>query len=98
MATGKFVCQHPGIYLFSATVNRMPGHEVVGCEISVNGSKKIRAFANAKDQSTEFPSGSTTLVVHLNVGDEVYLTSCTTGTSRFGSETSFSGVLIQPDV
>lgn len=97
-ATGKFVCQHPGMYLFTATVIRDDETNEASCHITVNGSTKLRVLANNNNSDREgFPSGSGTLVVHLNTGDEVYLSYCS-GSSYMYRESSFSGILIQPDV
>ena len=95
-STGIFVCRHSGLYLFTVTVIREPGINEADCFISVNGSEKLRVFANDnKAPNMGFPSASGTLVVHLSTGDEVYLTRCS-GTYML-SVSSFSGILIQPD-
>ena len=95
MATGKFVCHHPGIYLFTTTVQREPGPQEVSCYFSVNGSQKFRVVANNYSTSG-YPSSSGTLIIHLSKGDVAYLSSCS---GRYiHSESVFSGVLIQPDV
>ena len=97
MATGKFVCQHPGMYLFTATIIREEGIGVAYCNIRVNAENRIQVIANnVNSPSSGYPSGSATLVVHLSAGDEVFLSHCS-GTHIF-SDSSFSGVLIQPDV
>ena len=93
--TGKFVCRHPGLYLFTATVIRVEGYTEATCYISVNGSEKLRVFANNNNSPSGFPSASGTLVVKLSALDEVYLTSCS-GIKMY-SGSSFSGILIQPD-
>ena len=96
-ATGKFVCQYPGIYLFTTTVMRNPGAREAYCSISVNGANKITTYANNRNGITSsYPSASVTLVVHLKTGDEVYLADCSA--KYIHSESSFSGVLIRPDV
>ena len=97
MATGKFVCQHPGMYLFTATIIREEGIGVAFCNIRVNAQNRIQVIANnVNSPSSGYPSGSATLVVRLSAGDEVYLSHCS-GTHIF-SDSSFSGVLIRPDV
>ena len=96
-ATGKFVCHHPGIYLFTTTVTRNPGIGEARCSISVNGANKIQAIANNLHGITPaYPSASVTLIVHLKTGDEVYLAACSA--HYISSESSFSGVLIRPDL
>lgn len=94
-ATGKFVCQSPGMYLFTATVVRKNTTNEASCYMTVNGSTKLRVFAYNSTRSG-YPSGSGTLVAHLSTGDEVYLLGCLR--SNLYSESSFSGILIQPDV
>ena len=83
------------MYIFTATVIRNPGTSTAMCYINVNGSNKILAYASNDNTRSIYPSGSGTLVIHLNAGDEVYLSSCT-GTYVY-SQSSFSGVLVQPD-
>ena len=84
------------MYIFTATVIREPGPSEASCFIKVNGSGKIRVLANNYNAPNKgYPSGSATLVIHLNAGDEVYLSFCS-GTYMYSSS-SFSGVLIQPD-
>ena len=96
MATGKFVCQHPGMYIFTATVFRNAGSTEASCYIHVNGSKKLRVFANDYDAGSGYTSGSGTLVIHLRAGDDVHLGDCSATDMYY--ESSFSGVLVQPDV
>ena len=98
-ATGKFVCHHPGMYLFTTTVVRNTGAREARCSISVNGVNKITAYANNRNPraiTLAYPSASVTLVVYLKTGDEVYLAACSA--NYINSESSFSGVLIRPDV
>ena len=76
MATGKFVCQHPGMYLFTATIIRKDGTYEVRCYIYHNKTTKLRVFANNNNSDAGFPSGSGTIVIHLTMGDEVYLGGC----------------------
>ena len=90
-ANGKFVCHHSGMYLFTATVIRSSGTAEVYCWINVNGSDNVLAIAS---DYRGHHSGSATLVVHLNVGDEVYLAKCK---GNMDTSTSFSGALIKPD-
>ena len=96
MATGKFVCQHPGMYLFTATVIREDTTNEASCQIRVNGSNKLRVFANNNNsRRSGYPSASGTVVVHLSAGNEVYLTLCSD--IYMYLESSFSGILIQSD-
>ena len=64
------------------------------CYIYVNGSTSgITAYAYGP--SAAYPSSTNTLVRHLNKGDTVYLVCNNVAYMLF--ESSFSGVLIQPD-
>ena len=94
LATGKFTCTRPGLYLFSATVTRRPQTTTASCWINVAGRDKLRVFATYVDSG--YPTGSGILIVHLNYGDEVYLRDCSDTYMHY--ESSFSGVLIQQDV
>ena len=99
-ATGIFVCRHLGMYLFTATIMREPGFIEASCYIRVIGSNKSRVVANMDKMDSRhykgYPSSSATLVVHLNVGDDVCLTACSE--TDMHSESVFAGVLIQPDL
>ena len=93
--SGKFTCQIPGLYLFTWMVMRKSGNTGYSyCYIYVNGGYSgIRA--EAYGTSAAEPSSTNTLVRHLNKGDTVYL-RCINGAYML-SDSSFSGVLIQPD-
>ena len=95
IATGKFVCQHAGIYLFTATLIRESSTNWIRCCISVNGSSTLWVHASDSSSRSGNPSASGTLVVHLDPGDEVYLQDCSE--QHIDSWSSFGGVLIQRD-
>ena len=66
------------------------------CRIYVNGSNSWIQAEASSGSLNEYSSATNTLVKHLNKGDEVYLW-CIDVTHMYWI-TSFSGVLIQPDV
>ena len=90
MASGKFVCQRPGTYLFTSTIIRNDVGGDALCDITVNGTRLLRVIA-----PTGYFSGTGSLVIHLSIGDEVYLSVCSSAAVH--RDSSFSGVLIQPD-
>ena len=93
--TGKFVCQYPGLYLFTAAITRMTGVRDAYCFICVKGRRHIVTTDHDGDRHG-IPSGSNTLVEHLDSGEEVYLSYCS-GVGHMHQFSSFSGVLIRPD-
>ena len=96
--SGKFVTQFPGIYMFTLTIVKTMQIYQTTCFICVNKDYNedctIQALANNADTTDgNYPSGTGTLVVHLDAGDEVYVSQCNPvdGIHRFSS---FSGALI----
>ena len=94
MATGRFICQDPGLYLFSVTVQRDPGPSEVSCTIHINGAAMMRVAASGSPK-LGYPASAATVFTRLSVGDKVYLSSCS-GSHMHGL-TLFSGALIQRD-
>ena len=91
--SGVFECQFPGIYLFSVTIVGNPSSGEESCEMFLNGTFQLKALANGDDG---YHSGSTELVRHLSIGDQIYLASCG-NIAYLHPYSSFSGVLIHPD-
>ena len=96
VSTGKFICRYPGLYFFTPTITRKPGISQSYCSITVNG-KRLVYTVGAGGDLTGYRSGTTTLVQHLNIGDEVYLSEWD-GVYHMYFDSQFSGVLIQPDL
>lgn len=98
LTTGKFVCQVPGLYLFMATIIKTNGpREEASCYIGVNNANILRVLANSYNLHDVSPSGTNMLVKHLATGDVVSLNDCN-GVSNMYTYSSFSGVLISPDM
>ena len=62
MASGKFVCQRPGTYLFTSTIIRNDVGGDALCDITVNGTRLLRVIA-----PTGYFSGTGSLVIHLSI-------------------------------
>lgn len=92
---GVFIAPKTGLYIFSASVLTFNSNQVVVVAIVKNGEDlaRIYGYANAgyHDQ------GSTTVVTHLNVADQVWLrrdASCAHETIYGARYTTFSGALL----
>ena len=97
-ASGKFVTQFPGFYMFTLTIVRDVWPHQASCFICVNKDNNedctIRAVANNADTIEDnHPSGTATLVVQLDAGNEVYVSQCNSVES-IHQWSSFSGALI----
>ena len=100
-ASGKFVSQYPGLYLFTVTIVKDNAYYQTCCSLcfkkGFGEDCKLRVLANNGDVSNiNFSSGTNTLVVHLDVGDEAYVSKCDP-IIAIHQISSFSGVLIQSD-
>lgn len=99
--TGKFTCTTPGLYMFHLTVVSKTNW---GYAYIVKNTTKIvlalstldlQLLNNNNNGKTRFESGSTSAVVALKVGDEVWVKSgSTTKTTSYEWHSAFSGVLI----
>ena len=98
--TGKFICSHPGLYFFAATLikrrNNVDPVDVLECFIDRNKSYLVKTYIDPTDDDTDNGSYETSafVVVHLSQGDQVYV-RCDDG--KLDYESSFSGFLIQSD-
>ena len=91
--TGQFVCQHPGIYVFTLHVYKEYGVHYAQCYIRKNGSDRVLAFSNPNNDNGYYES-SNTVILDLTHGDIVQLGGCTSGNDTMYYWTSFSGYLL----
>ena len=91
--TGQFICQHPGIYIFTLHLYKEYGVDYAYCSIRKNGSNMIHIQSSpAYDNS--YYEGSNTAILELTHGDRVDLGGCTSGNDTMYYWTSFSGYLL----
>ncbi|XP_062396040.1 complement C1q-like protein 4 [Sardina pilchardus] len=97
-STGKFTCPLPGIYYFTYHVLMRGGDGTsMWADLKKNGQVRASAIAQDADQNYDYASNS--VILHLDVGDEVYVQL--DGGKVHGGNTNkystFSGFLIYPD-
>ncbi|XP_042200239.1 complement C1q-like protein 2 [Callorhinchus milii] len=97
-STGKFTCTVPGIYFFTYHVLMRGGDGVsMWADLCKNG--QVRASAIAQDADQNYDYASNTVILHLDVGDEVYV-KLDGGKVHGGNNnkySTFSGFIIYPD-
>ncbi|XP_063064275.1 complement C1q-like protein 4 [Engraulis encrasicolus] len=97
-STGKFTCPLPGIYYFTYHV-LMRGGDGTSMWADLKKNDKVRASAIAQDADQNYDYASNSVILHLDVGDEVYVQL--DGGKVHGGNTNkystFSGFLIYPD-
>ncbi|XP_069043133.1 complement C1q-like protein 4 [Lepisosteus oculatus] len=96
--TGKFTCPLPGIYFFTYHVLMRGGDGTsMWADLKKNGQVRASAIAQDADQNYDYASNS--VILHLDVGDEVCVQL--DGGKVHGGNTNkystFSGFLIYPD-
>ncbi|KAL3064222.1 hypothetical protein OYC64_000495 [Pagothenia borchgrevinki] len=97
-STGKFTCPLPGIYFFTYHVLMRGGDGTsMWADLKKNGLVRASAIAQDADQNYDYASNS--VILHLDVGDEVCVQL--DGGKVHGGNTNkystFSGFLIYPD-
>ncbi|XP_060930859.1 complement C1q-like protein 4 [Limanda limanda] len=97
-STGKFTCPLPGIYFFTYHVLMRGGDGTsMWADLKKNGQVKASAIAQDADQNYDYASNS--VILHLDVGDEVCVQL--DGGKVHGGNTNkystFSGFLVYPD-
>ncbi|XP_029012333.1 complement C1q-like protein 4 [Betta splendens] len=97
-STGKFTCPLPGIYFFTYHVLMRGGDGTsMWADLKKNGQVRASAIAQDADQNYDYASNS--VILHLDVGDEVCVQL--DGGKVHGGNTNkystFSGFLIYPD-
>ena len=91
--TGHFICQHPGIYVFTLHLYKEYGASYAKCYIRKNGSNNIRIRSDRANDNGYYES-SNTVILELTYGDIVNLGGCTSGNDTMYYWTSFSGYLL----
>ncbi|XP_048856437.1 complement C1q-like protein 4 [Brienomyrus brachyistius] len=97
-STGKFTCPLPGIYYFTYHVLMRGGDGTsMWADLKKNGQVRASAIAQDADQNYDYASNS--VILHLDVGDEVFVQL--DGGKVHGGNTNkystFSGFLIYAD-
>ncbi|CAM5168739.1 unnamed protein product [Eretmochelys imbricata] len=95
---GKFTCPLPGIYFFTYHVLMRGGDGTsMWADLMKNGQVRASAIAQDADQNYDYASNS--VILHLDVGDEVFIKL--DGGKVHGGNTNkystFSGFIIYPD-
>ncbi|XP_013988215.1 complement C1q-like protein 4 [Oncorhynchus tshawytscha] len=97
-STGKFTCPLPGIYFFTYHV-LMRGGDGTSMWADLKKNGQVRASAIAQDADLNYDYASNSVILHLDVGDEVCVQL--DGGKVHGGNTNkystFSGFLIYPD-
>ena len=94
--SGKFTCQHPGLYVFLLYIYKDVGDTTAQCYIRKNGYN-MKA-ASSTDTASSYIAGSNAFILHLSHSDYVDVGGCTSiDTISRGWDTSFTGFLLQED-
>ncbi|XP_031318496.1 complement C1q-like protein 4 [Camelus dromedarius] len=97
-ASGKFTCPMSGVYFFAYHVLMRGGDGTsMWADLMKNGQVRASAIAQDADQNYDYASNS--VILHLDVGDEVFIKL--DGGKVHGGNTNkystFSGFIIYPD-
>ena len=101
-STGKFTCNHPGLYYFSLSLikTREPHSiaDMVFCYIRKDGVNMVYTKIDPRDDDTDNGSYETSafLVVHLSNGETVDVGGCSDASS-IDMYSSFTGFLLKAD-
>ena len=93
-STGLYVCEHPGIYVFSVHVYLESGYDLANCYIRKNRSNMVLAYLEPKGSG--YYEASNTVVLQLQLGDTTDLGGCTSASTMW-YWTSFTGFLLHAD-
>ena len=91
--TGQFICQYPGILVFTLHLYKKYGVDAAYCYIRKNGSDKVWAYSDPYKDNGYYES-SNTVILEMTHGDRVDLGSCTSGNDTMYYWTSFFGLLL----
>ena len=96
--TGQFICQHPGIYVFTLHLYKEYNVNKAYCYIRKNGSGQVYVYINPDSNSDAgCYESSNTVILQLSHRDRVDLGGCTSGNTTMYYWTSFSGFLLKAD-
>ncbi|XP_077406856.1 C1q-related factor-like [Vanacampus margaritifer] len=97
-AAGKFTCKIPGTYFFIYNV-LMRGGDGTSMWADLLKNAVVRASAIAQDQDQSYDYASNSVILHLDVGDEVYI-KLDGGKAHGGNSnkySTFSGFILYAD-
>ncbi|KAL4218651.1 C1q and tumor necrosis factor protein 5 [Mactra antiquata] len=96
-SSGQFECKVPGLYFFSSTLVREPGgYPESFCYLMINGHALAYLGGYGYNATIGHPSGTATMVTHMNYGDTVYVGMCGV-ISQIGEYSNLNGFLIDAD-
>lgn len=95
-AGSSFICEYPGIYVFTVHLYKSYSDSKAACDILVNGNTTITAYTMPAFQQGLFYlyEAGNTVVLQLKYGDVVSVGNCEQG-SGLNGYSSFSGFLIK---
>ncbi|XP_045164648.2 uncharacterized protein LOC123528749 [Mercenaria mercenaria] len=95
--SAMFVCKVPGLYFFSSTIIRETGgYPESFCYLMIKGFAKAYLGAYSFKGSDGNPSGTASVLYHMQEGDTAYVGMC--GVIRqIAKYSNFNGFLIQAD-
>ena len=93
-STGQYICEYPGIYVFTLHIYLQSCNNLAYCYIRKNSINTIRAYLDPYGCS--YDEASNSAVLHLSRGDKVDIGGCSSVGSMSGW-TSFSGFLLKAD-
>ena len=92
-STGQFICQYPGIYVFSLHLYKETDDHYAQCYIRKNGSNQLLVYSQrGKSGDSGYYESSNTFVIHLDRADSIDLGGCTGYDTIIGGiYTTFTG-------
>ena len=96
----EFVCEQPGLYLFSLIIYKTGFGNSAICRIRHNASSVIQAYLNPNSQvDYGFYSSGNSVFLHLAKDDKVDVGSCSDLRllNPLNHRTVFTGFLLKPD-
>ena len=93
-STGQYICEYPGIYVFTLHIYLISCVDLAHCYIRKNSINIIRAYVDPN--VCGYFEASNSAVLHLSRGEIVDIGGCSSVGSMWGW-TSFSGFLLKAD-